>query len=200
MSATETRMPLAEAEAIAMRFCQEIGPYCERMMIAGSIRRARPEVGDIEIVAVPKVETLEARDMFDLVIGSERVDMLDVHLTMQLDRGVVQKRETNGLKAWGQRYKRLSFEGAPIDLFCCDSARYGLILAIRTGPAAYAHQFVTQVGHTTNDGRLGRLPAHLKVADGWLTYRVSGQRIETPEERDFFREIGVPYVEPWNRI
>lgn len=199
MSATETRMRLAEAEAIAMAFCREIGPYAERMMIAGSIRRGEETVGDIEIVAVPRIETAVTLDMFGEAVGADRIDHLDGFLKTGLDLGVVEKRETHGIYAWGFKYKRLSFEGAPFDLFCCDAERWGVILAIRTGPSAYSHQLVTPRIHKTNDGRPGLLPAHMKVAEGWLTYRMSGERIVTPEERGFFETIGVPYVEPWNR-
>lgn len=60
-----------KAKAIADRLLAQIGPYCERIEIAGSVRRGKPDVHDIEIVAVPKIT--EMSDMFGNIVatGSE---------------------------------------------------------------------------------------------------------------------------------
>lgn len=55
MSSTTTRMPAREAERVANRFLALITGSCEQAVMAGSLRRMRPDVGDIEIVAVPQV-------------------------------------------------------------------------------------------------------------------------------------------------
>lgn len=47
-------MEHSAALKIAEGLVCEFGPYCERVEIAGSIRRGKAEVGDIEIVAVPR--------------------------------------------------------------------------------------------------------------------------------------------------
>lgn len=47
-------MNLDYAKQIAEALIEELRPYCERISIAGSIRRGKQEVKDIEIVAVPK--------------------------------------------------------------------------------------------------------------------------------------------------
>lgn len=195
MSTTTTRMGLAEAERHAASFLDAITAACEQAWVAGSIRRRSPTVGDIEIVAEPLVQ--DRRDMFGEVVGQE--DMLATLMDGLLADGIVHKRDTNGLTAWGPKHKRLVWEGAPVDLFCADADRFGLILVIRTGPASYSHRLVTPKGQQTRDGLPGLLPPHLRVAGGWLTYRVSGQRIPTPEETDFYREIGLPFVAPEDR-
>jgi len=48
------RMKLEEAQVIAEKTKALLAPYCERIEIAGSIRRKKPDVGDIELVAIPK--------------------------------------------------------------------------------------------------------------------------------------------------
>jgi DNA polymerase/3'-5' exonuclease PolX len=45
-------MQIAKATAIAERIKAELAPYTERIEIAGSVRRRKPEVKDIELVAV----------------------------------------------------------------------------------------------------------------------------------------------------
>ena len=49
-------MTLEEAKLIAERVKQTLSPYCDRIEIAGSIRRGRPLVHDIDIVMIPKPE------------------------------------------------------------------------------------------------------------------------------------------------
>jgi DNA polymerase/3'-5' exonuclease PolX len=52
-------MELSRAREIAKRVLVLLRPFCERAEIAGSIRRGKPEVGDIEIVVIPKDEGFE---------------------------------------------------------------------------------------------------------------------------------------------
>ena len=47
-------MNLQQAQQIAERIKSELAPHCDRIEIAGSIRRKKPEVKDIEIVCIPK--------------------------------------------------------------------------------------------------------------------------------------------------
>ncbi len=48
-------MPKLEtARRIAEQLVESMQPYCERVMIAGSIRRGKPEVKDIEVCAIPR--------------------------------------------------------------------------------------------------------------------------------------------------
>jgi len=55
-------MDLKTAADIAVKICFILQPNCELIHLAGSIRRRKPEVKDIEIVCSPKVEVL--KDMF----------------------------------------------------------------------------------------------------------------------------------------
>src|SRR5205823_12049549 len=57
-------LPLAQAEKHAAKILAELAPFCERIEIAGSIRRRRPTVNDIDFVALPhagKVNALRER-------------------------------------------------------------------------------------------------------------------------------------------
>jgi len=48
-------MDHAQALTIAEQCRKALAPYCERIEIAGSIRRGKPQVKDIELVAMPKM-------------------------------------------------------------------------------------------------------------------------------------------------
>ena len=47
-------MNLDRAKALAERIVEALRPHCERIEIAGSIRRERAEVNDIDLVLIPK--------------------------------------------------------------------------------------------------------------------------------------------------
>lgn len=47
-------LPLSSAIILAEGIATELSPYCERVAIAGSIRRRRPFVNDIDLVVLPK--------------------------------------------------------------------------------------------------------------------------------------------------
>ena len=53
-------MNLAQAELIARALVAELEPYTERLEVAGSVRRAKAEVKDIELVAIPRYEERES--------------------------------------------------------------------------------------------------------------------------------------------
>lgn len=198
MSGTTTRMPAREAEQVANRFLALIAGVCEQAVVAGSLRRMRPDVGDIEIVAVPQVVD---RPVGLFAEHTEPFNLLDDLLGRMLQEEAIRKRSAGelGRLAWGPSYKRLSFEGYPFDLFTPEAARFGLILTIRTGPAAWSHQLVTPRGTKTRAGRDGLMPPYLRVQDGWLTERTSGRRIPTPTEHDVFDHMQLRWLEPEDR-
>lgn len=47
------RVPLKQAEALAEKVYERLLPYSDFITVAGSIRRRRPEIGDIEFVVLP---------------------------------------------------------------------------------------------------------------------------------------------------
>src|SRR3989304_4969145 len=55
LSESERKWPLADAWMIAQRSVMLLMPLCQRVEIAGSIRRRKSQVGDIEIVCVPRM-------------------------------------------------------------------------------------------------------------------------------------------------
>jgi DNA polymerase/3'-5' exonuclease PolX len=170
------KLPLADARKLAEAIVSRLSGYCQRIEIAGSIRRCKPEVGDIEIVALPLFD----RDMFGAISENHLLDGVD-----WLKFGKVIKN--------GHKYKQIELhEGPNLDLFIVTPpAQWGVQFLIRTGSADFSHRFVTQkkLG--------GTLPSNLRVQDGaiWSNNHI----IETPEENDVFALAGIPFVEPEKR-
>lgn len=186
------KVGLSTARAAAERLVSMLAPACERIAIAGSIRRGAPLVSDIEIVAIPKY-AVESGDLWGTPVEidqlAERLDSLRASGALPLRE--VEAHRADGTveitKRDGRSYKALMFDGFPVDLFIVhDPAQWGVIFTIRTGPAEWSHRLVTDC------------KKYLRRVEGGYLYR-SGQRVPCPEEIDFFRGIGQPWLEPGHR-
>ena len=175
-------MLLEDALPIANKCLADLTPYCERAEIAGSIRRQKPEVKDIEIVVIPKTETVN--DLFGEPAGE--VSLLENSIP-------------NILKAWdawtiknGQKYKQILLPGGmKLDLFIVTKETWGVQFTIRTGSADYSKWLVTQRRYG------GALPSHAKIEGARVV--VYGKQLETPEEKDFFAFLEIPMPAPSER-
>jgi len=176
MSDEKQRMPYARALELALAFIEDIRDGCERIEIAGSLRRKKAEVGDIEVVCIPKI--VQGVDLFGG--PGEKMNLLDERLGgYRIVKG-------------GEKYKQIALASINIDLFIQpDPATWGVNLAIRTGSADFSHWLVTW----RRNG--GALPGNMWVREARL-YSTSGI-IDTPEEREFFRAIGLDWIEPEER-
>jgi DNA polymerase/3'-5' exonuclease PolX len=179
--------PLAEARAAAEELVALFKTTdIVKIEIAGSIRRGKPEVKDIEIVVEPYVPT----DLFGVAdpLAQTKFDAL-------IAREVAAKRilrrfnEQGGAQAYGPKFKALSYKGIPLDLFVVrHPAQWGAVFAIRTGPGDFSKYLVTacrSMGLKCEEGRL------VRISDGSV--------FNTPTEEDFFRACGVPWCPPEQR-
>lgn len=203
MSATAQaeRLSLEAAYELAVEVADVLNPYVERSEIAGSIRRRAQTIGDIELVVIPKMQTVQVGLFADDV---KQISSLDTAITALLATGPdwSLRLDSAGRTRNGPKHKALSFCGFAVDLFIVTPpAQWGPILAIRTGPWFWSKQLVTHQGvpifHPhTQEKRYGVLPLDMKFVDGALT---RGATLDTPEEVDVFDAIGIPYLEPWKR-
>lgn len=156
-----------------------IQPFCQRVKIAGSIRRQKPLVGDIEIVALPIVRT--EYNLFGEPGPPQSV--LDDQNWAALGRVIKN----------GSRFKQIVFSnGLTLDLFIVmPPAQWGVIYAIRTGPADFSRWIVTPRKHG------GVLPSDCRVRNG-AVWR-AGKIIPMPEEINFLEFIGLGWVAPEHR-
>ena len=182
------RRPLAEMQLIACQLLDLLEPVTERRQVVGSVRRREPLVGDLEILVSPKLEPYEV-NLFGEVLSY--CDLLQNWHRDQLRDGTYTHRlSSDGKRADGGKYKRLTSAGVAFDLFICrpGEQEFGVLEAIRTGPADFSRRLVTQ----RSAG--GMLPFGMRVADGVLWH--GNRKVETPDERDFFDAIGVVWIPP----
>lgn len=176
------------AIAIARDIQTRLAPACVQIEIAGGLRRNKPDVHDIELVAQPRLIPVE--NLFNEHIDDH--SLLDERLAELLDAGAL----TPGA-ADGSRFKqyRVPPSGIALDLFIVlPPAQWGYIMAIRTGPAHYSQWLVTR------RNKNGALPSHLSAHNGAIWEGDRQQRvIETPAEADFFQVLGLPMPAPADR-
>ena len=100
-------MEMEKAKAIADSVVKVLEPYCERIEVAGSIRRQKPFVNDIDLVLIPR----------------DRWGLDGVLLRM------------GKYKMWGKKITRVQMENISLDIYFATSETFATLLLIRTGSA-----------------------------------------------------------------
>ena len=182
--------PLNVARRLAQKIVAEISPFCHRAEVAGSIRREKPIVKDIEVVAIPRWE--ERLDPTDLFAEKQlRVNLLYEDLCrrehVQWIKPGTKVIEPWPLKPEGKYWRGLLANGMKLDMFLAEPDNYGAIKLIRTGSMEF------NVALFAHAGRVG-----MEIDRGW--FWKDGEKIATPDEQDVFDLLGLPYVEPRDRI
>jgi DNA polymerase/3'-5' exonuclease PolX len=177
-------MELKEARRLAEAAKEKLAPHCLRIEIAGSVRRGKPECGDIDLVVIPRRDIVK-EDLFDDK-RPERISAEYVKAVEQWDRvkgkadGKYTRRELGSLAEGA--------EDAEIDIYAATPENWGLILAIRTGSAEFNVKlmipWLKAAGYQVEDGVL------------WL----GGERVSVPEEQDLFKLAKLGWVEPRERL
>jgi DNA polymerase/3'-5' exonuclease PolX len=189
MSTTTTRIPLADAEVLAQELLALLAPACVQLTIAGSIRRRKPDIGDIELLAEPLLAT--QTDLFGEVSGPPR-SLLDARIERLYADDVLVPRPVGAQHQvrWGPRLKCARFRGVPCDLFIVrEPACWPVLLAIRTGPAEFSKRLVTQ------RRKGGWLPDYLVVRDGAIWHQ-DGTPVPLATEAELFALLGQPWIPP----
>jgi len=131
-------MELNKAQKIADKVLNELKPHCERIEIAGSIRRQKSDVKDIEIVAIPKPYDV---GLFESGIAT-----------------VVNKWKKIKGELPCKYMQRVLPEGINLDLFFATEDNWGVIFAIRTGSAEFSHKVLavgwSKLGYKSENGIL----------------------------------------------
>lgn len=184
---SKIELKLADGERLAAWLIQCLAPYCERIQVAGSIRRRRPSVGDIELVAIP--QTVQRRvDLLHTEARNhciERVDEL-------IEDGYIER--IKGGEKW-QRLRLTRPAPVQVDLFFADQREFPVLLAIRTGPARFSKRLVTQMGPSG----FGLLPRGWRIKNGWRVYDEQGRERRFASEREFLTACACAWLEPEER-
>ena len=99
------RMELERAQKIAAAVVKRLSPYCRRIEVAGSIRRRKPQVNDIDLVLIPN----DLRTLHHEIMGLGKVRMS------------------------GMKIMRVMVGNVQVDIYIADEDTWATLLLIRTG-------------------------------------------------------------------
>ncbi len=191
-------MQLEQAKKIAQMLAREVEPYCQMVKIAGSIRRGRAEVKDIELVVVPKFKPMEMQsdDLFQPEISAMISQLYLWAKSQTLIKWI--KPGTSEIVPWevkpdGKYWRGLvsgfSEEPVKLDLFIAGTNNFGVIYAIRTGSVEFSAALAGYIKTRTA----------YQLQQGNLVSKIGGNLLACPTEESFFENDGIQYVPVANR-
>lgn len=178
------KIELSQARNIAEKIINHITPAMNRCEIAGSIRRQKEIVGDIEICGIS-----DDREKLLKLLG---------------DVGQLIKPGVPGVIPWQPKptakYVRVRLhEEMNLDLFLASPQNWGGLFMMRTGSASGSdgntfHGFVPGVFQ-----RWKKFSGGGRMTDAMPTMP-TGEQLWVPEEQDFFDLIEMNFVPPEERV
>jgi len=171
-------MQLERAKTIAEEIKALLEPACGKIVVAGSIRRQKPEVSDIELLCIPKF--INGVDQLDREIGALMV--LGV-LGFRLNK--------RGSRVYGPKNKLLVHKesGIGIDVFSTDELCWPVALVVRTGGKMTNMEIATRAIE-----RGMRFHAY-----GRGFARADGSELICQSEEEVFKAVGLRYLPPEER-
>ena len=179
------KFPLALAEVTGKSLIQMMGDTCERIEMAGSVRRQAFEVGDIELLCISRAGPV---DMFGEPIILE--SPLDLRCTYLINQGILAPRPNKiGAVTIGPLNKLLVHPatGIGVDVFTTTAENWGMAMVVRTGPAGFN---VRVMSRFIELGMAGH-------AYGGVTR--GNEDLQCPTEERVFELLEWEYLDPWQR-
>jgi DNA polymerase/3'-5' exonuclease PolX len=180
------------ARRYADEVAEHVAPYCDRVEIAGGVRRGKVHPHDIELVVIPKLEssqsTFDRRELQNVDLLYRKLSRLRLwpESGSHIQKALADK--AGRAAPLGPRCYRVLWKGEKVDIFAVlPPAQFGVIYAVRTGDAAFTQSLY---GIARSKG--------MRFEDGCIR-NGKGETLRTPEERDVFAALGVSRVEPKNR-
>lgn len=172
------------AREIAEDLVSELSGFCDRIEIAGSLRRRKHAVNDIDLVVIPKFIQVQDESLFGEPVRENLLEkkLSQLCLIGQLDL------EANGSKI--KRFlKTVDGDTIPIDVYIANEQTWWTLLLIRTGSRNHNIKLAK---------RAMDLHMHLK-ADGSGLLAPGGTLIPIHREEEIFRHLGLAYRPPEER-
>ena len=162
----------SEVEPLAFKILQTIEPMCEKAQIAGSIRRRKGAINDIDIVVQPRAD-------FWLTIKRTVINEFDA---------VVEKQGDKLVTLYVPFASRQGQGHVQVDLYRASESTWGILLLVRTGSKEHN---VHLCNLAISKGQ--RLLYSQGVVDK------EGRVIAGKTEEEVFEALGLPYIIPKER-
>ena len=193
------------ASFAADRIVEELEPLCSRIEVAGSVRRRKEFVHDVEVLCIPKpgVAVSQQSAMLEDVEVAEIDDAVMQYLQPLIDQGVWSLRmNVKGNRIGFGKKNRIMHrawtwettttveipETVPTDIFMATDETWAALMVIRTGPREW-NQYAAKRAH--------QLGIKLTVAGGG--FLKGGELVTCETEEEYFEILRVDYVDPIQR-
>lgn len=177
--------PIRYADEAAEELLEFLDDACARIRTAGSVRRNKPQVHDLDIVIYPKMKIIETGQL-DL-FGAPNLVAVPHLLFGKLDA-----------VGWGKfpqnPYPRVirihSTDGIPAELYLTepDGSNFDALLQMRTG----SEKFNISLAE-----RAKNMNMHYKA--GYGIFSRYGNRLDDGTEEGIFKVLGLPFIPPMER-
>jgi len=162
----------AEVEPLAFKIVSTIDPFCIRAEVAGSIRRRKPTVNDIDVVVQPKPQS-----------------WIQVIKEIRREFGAITEKQGEKLATLYVPFESKQGKGyVEVDLYRASEGTWGILLLIRTGSAEhniYLCNLAIRKGY------------RLAYSHGLLNEK--GEVIASKTEQDVFQALGLDFIPPEDR-
>jgi DNA polymerase/3'-5' exonuclease PolX len=188
------KLPLKTAQSYASKIKDWLEPGCDRIEIAGSVRRGRPLCSDIDLVCIPKFQQRQ-NDLLGDPVGTP-LSLLNEFLTDYVARseGKAWFRSTDGILG----FKAVTLNSASVnvlmqlpkcelDVFAATAETFVMRWIIRTGSVEH-NIFIAD--------RARALGGHLDPQNGLM---LDGQLLAPKTEEEFYAALNLPFIEPQDR-
>ena len=155
-------MELDKAKVIADKVVAKLSPYCERIEVAGSVRRQKPVVNDIDLVVIPR----DRAALDQTLIG------LGGHYKMS-----------------GMKITRVEMGSISLDIYFATPETFATLLLIRTGNALNNRRLATLAKRrgwhlfANGDGLFNQAGQRVAGDSEESIYEALGLPWQRPEER-----------------
>ena len=182
-------MNLATAQIYAASLKDWLAPHCDRIEIAGSVRRERPNCNDLDLVVIPKL--IEEKDMLGTVVNSR-------NLAWEAVTDLVKSGKAEFLAGGNVPGKfvnvRLKKTGVQLDVFFAEPVNFASRFLCRTG--SKKHNIWLAQRALDHGGKwepyIGvSLPARVAQSEAAL--------IPAANEIDIYIALGLQFIEPRDR-
>ncbi len=188
----KVKFPRALAIGVAREMVDALRLVAARILVAGSLRRGKALIGDVEILFIPRLEyRADPGDMFGKTV---LVDLAAEKINELVRQDVLAKRtKKDQTCTWGDENKLAVHlkTGIPVDLFSARTGNWACLSVCRTG-SKETNQRICEAA----------------IARGWkwqpygagFEDRHTGAQVRTVRsEREVFEAVGLKYLEPWER-
>jgi len=170
-------MELVKAEKVAYEVVAQLQPFCSKIEVAGSIRRHRPIVHDIDLVCIPSNQgqfLAVLQGLGRIKIGGGKI----IRVGMGFSKGI------------------------DLDVYIATPATWATLLLIRTGSAAHNIRMCSRaknMGMKLHADGSGLFFVREKIGWTGAVEHRDEELVASESEEQIFKALGLPYEEPDRR-